>query len=102
MLLNIILRTLAVLAVVGALTAVTNELVNRGDAGSRFGGEAHEREHREHHEREFDPNSFTNTYPALGVAAGLAPTVIKLTLIGVVVVQGRTRLLSRTKRRRAG
>lgn len=87
--LKLIARTMAILAVAGALTFATNAIVSAGYTGGRFGGEHEEHEHRE---RDFDPNSLTARYPALGVAAGLMPTVIKLAALGVVVVQGRNRL----------
>lgn len=94
--LNVIGRVLAILVVAGALITVTNYAVNSGALGGRFDRE-HE-EHHEHRERDFDPNSLTSQYPALGVATGLLPTVIKIVGLGIVTVQVGNAL---NRRRRA-
>jgi len=90
-------RILAILLVAGALVTATNSAVNSGATGSRFGGEREEHERRD---RDFNPNSLTNQYPALGVAAGLLPTVFKLAGLGVVTVQARNALQRRRRRAR--
>ncbi len=92
--LKIIGRTLAVLAVAGVLSYGTSQALTATGSGTAFGGDHHE--HDEHHDRPDDANSITAQYPALGVAVGFAPTLLKLSLLGVGVVQGR-RLIKRTK-----
>ena len=95
--LTIIGRIMAILLVAGALTAATNVAVNNGAFGSRLGGEHEEHEHRE---RDDNPNSLSARYPALGVAGGLLPTVLKLGLLGVATVQAGN-LAKRLRRRPA-
>ena len=95
--LKIIGRIMAILLVAGALTAATNVAVNNGVFGSRLGGE---REEHERNERDGAPNSLSARYPALGVAGGLLPTVLKLGVLGVATVQIRT-VTKRLRRRPA-
>jgi len=77
-------RTLAILLVAGALVTMTNYAVTSGATGSRFGGDREEHERRE---RDVNPNSLSIRYPAIGVAAGLMPTVFKIIGLGIVTVQ---------------
>ncbi len=95
--LKIIGRIMAILLVAGALTAATNVAVNNGVFGSRLGGE---REEHERNERDGAPNSLSARYPALGVAVGLLPTVLKLGVLGVATVQAGN-LAKRLRRRPA-
>ena len=96
--LKIIGRALAILIVAGTLVTATNYAVNTGVIGGREGHE-HE-EHHEHRERDDNPNSLNARYPALGVAGGLLPTVLKLGLLGVATVQAGN-LAKRLRRRPA-
>ena len=81
---KIIGRIMAILLVAGALTAATKVALNNGVFGSRLGGE---REEHERNERDGAPNSLSAGSPALGVAVGLLPTVLKLGVLGVATVQ---------------
>ena len=92
---KIIGRTLAILIVAATIVTATNYAVSSGTISNRFGSEHEENEHRE---RNINPNSLTNQYPVLGVAAGLMPTVFKIVGLGIVTVQVGNML---NRRRRA-